>query len=395
MLAFTLEQLYRDHYDGERLSRDAYKGLSGAIDAAMARVFVAANSDPRIPQDHDARLTLLRRGLIPWLAGIDPESKNARRNKARASQIPEEARPLIDLMVEQRLLTRDVKNETGETTIEPTHEALLRQWGLLKGWLEEDFALLTTLEGVKRASGEWDANAQANAWLAHQGERLADAQNLDARPDIASKLDSLDRAYLAKCRAKEAAARAKSEQRRKEREEELSRRVVDARKLALRTTIGFIVAAALALLVGAFGIFAQREQTIADAKSIEAQIQREAAVQGETKARNNQSAALAALSNVVLPSDPLSATKLALAAWPRRHDDHLPKLRVTLAALSSAVEKTRARRILRGHADRVISVALSPDGTRVVTASRDQTARVWTPRPARPSPSLEDTLVLQ
>ena len=43
-------------------------------------------------------------------------------------------------------------------TIEPVHEALLRQWGLLQGWLAEDLGALTTLEGVKRASRDWAAN---------------------------------------------------------------------------------------------------------------------------------------------------------------------------------------------------------------------------------------------
>jgi predicted oxidoreductase (fatty acid repression mutant protein) len=32
---------------------------------------------------------------------------------------------------------------------------------------------------------------------------------------------------------------------------------------------------------------------------------------------------------------------------------------------------------LTGHADRVLAAAFSPDGTRVVTASADRTARVW------------------
>ena len=55
---------------------------------------------------------------------------------------------------------------------------------------------MTTLEGVKRAARDWDANARGDAWLAHQGQRLAEAQALDARPDIAARLDATDRAYL-------------------------------------------------------------------------------------------------------------------------------------------------------------------------------------------------------
>ena len=213
LLAFTLEQLYRDHFNGRRLTRTDYEDfgrLTGAIEAAMAQAFAAADADPRIPKDLDARRALLRRGLIPWLAGVDPETKTPRRRVARAGQIPQEARPLIDLLVAQRLLTRDVDKDSGETTIEPAHEALLRQWGLLQGWLEEDFGRLTTLEGIKRAAREWDANAKAGGWLAHQGERLAEAHALDARPDIAAKLEPTDRAYLAACRDKERAARVRA-----------------------------------------------------------------------------------------------------------------------------------------------------------------------------------------
>jgi hypothetical protein len=55
--------------------------------------------------------------------------------------------------------------ETGEVTIEPVHEALLRQWGLLQGWLAEDAGLLGVLEGVKRASRDWPANNKDSAWL--------------------------------------------------------------------------------------------------------------------------------------------------------------------------------------------------------------------------------------
>ena len=93
--------------------------------------------DGRAIRDRDARLALLRRGLIPWLAGIDPDSGSPRRQKARISEIPEEARALIYLLVEQRLLSTDVAEDTRERTIEPAHESLLRQWGSLQGWLQD------------------------------------------------------------------------------------------------------------------------------------------------------------------------------------------------------------------------------------------------------------------
>ena len=108
LLAFTLEQLFLDYRRSRALRLKNYEdfgGLKGAIDAAVERAF-AANSDP---QDRKAREALLRRGLIPWLAGIDPDSKSTRRNIAQRSEIPEEARPLIDLLVEERLLTTNIQ----------------------------------------------------------------------------------------------------------------------------------------------------------------------------------------------------------------------------------------------------------------------------------------------
>src|SRR5262249_11312058 len=108
-----------------------------------------------IPSDLAARHALLRRGLIPWIAGIDSETGSPYRRVARLSQIPGEARPLLKLLVEQRLLTTDGAKESDEPTIEPAHEALLRQWKLLHEWLKEDSAALTMLESLKRAAHTW------------------------------------------------------------------------------------------------------------------------------------------------------------------------------------------------------------------------------------------------
>src|SRR5204862_558459 len=117
--------------------------------------FKVADADPTIPRDREARLALLRRGLIPWLAGIDPDTGAPRRRLARLSEIPAEARPIIDQLVAQRLLSTDVAKDTGETTIEPAHEALLRQWSQLQGWLKEDAVLLSVIDGIKRAARDW------------------------------------------------------------------------------------------------------------------------------------------------------------------------------------------------------------------------------------------------
>ena len=199
LLAFTLERLYREQGGDGDLKLSEYEELGrvrGSIEAAVEQVLKAAEADPKIPRDRAARLALLRRGCIPWLAGVDPDTGSPRRRVARQSEIPAESRPLIDLLVEQRLLSTDVSKETGEVTIEPVHEALLRQWGTLQGWLDEDAGLLGVLEGVKRASRDWSANDKDDGWLTHGSGRLEDAEGLKQRADLAALLDATDRLYL-------------------------------------------------------------------------------------------------------------------------------------------------------------------------------------------------------
>ena len=91
-----------------------------------------------------------------------------------------------------------------------------------------------------------------------------------------------------------------------------------------------------------------------------------------------ESVALTVLANIEAERRPVNAAKLALAAWPRDGDDAAtPKLPETLDVLGRIVRHLRERRMLRGHSDPVMSAVLSQDGTRVVTCSRDVTARIW------------------
>ena len=212
LLAFTMERLYGEYHAGGHLRLAHYDELGrvkGSIEAALERALKAADADPTVPKDRFARLDLLRRGLIPWLAGIDPDTGAPRRRVARLSEIPAEARSLIQHLVEQRLLATDLDRATGEATIEPAHEALLRQLSLLQGWLAEDAGLLAVLEGVKRASRDWAANGRDAAWLAHATDRLAAAERLKARLDLAAHLEPTDRDYLAACRKAESAAKSR------------------------------------------------------------------------------------------------------------------------------------------------------------------------------------------
>jgi hypothetical protein len=82
LFAFTLERLYGEYQAGGHLRLAHYDALGrvkGSIEAAVERALKAADADPAVPKDRVARLALLRRGIIPWLAGIDPDTRAPRR----------------------------------------------------------------------------------------------------------------------------------------------------------------------------------------------------------------------------------------------------------------------------------------------------------------------------
>jgi CHASE3 domain sensor protein len=260
LLAFTLERLYREESGDGDLKLSEYEDIGrvkGSIEAAVERALDAADADSRMPRDRETRLALLRRGLIPWLAGIDPDTGSPRRRIARRSEIPLESAPLIDLLVEQRLLATDTAKDTGEVTIEPAHEALLRQWGLLQRWLEDDLEALTTLEGVKRAARDWAANGGAPDWLNHTGTRLDEAEQIAQRGDLGGDLSDDARNYLKECRKQEDARQRERLKRLEAERQEQERRVKDAEALAAankrtaqRTGVGLLAALALVVLAG-------------------------------------------------------------------------------------------------------------------------------------------------
>ena len=110
LLAFTLERLYTEFGASRHLGLSDYEfgGFSGSIETTIERALRQADVNPAIPRDRVARLALLRRGFIPWLAGIDPDTGAPSRRVARVWEIPIEARPLIQHLVEQRLLATDL-----------------------------------------------------------------------------------------------------------------------------------------------------------------------------------------------------------------------------------------------------------------------------------------------
>lgn len=279
LLAFTLELLYANHGQDGRLTLSDYTalgGIRGSIEVAVERALAAADADPRIPKDRATRLALMRRAFIPWLAGTDLATNTVRRRVARLLDVPEEARPLVECLIGARLLSSDVALD-GSVTVEPAHEALLRQWGTLQGWLEEDFAGMAALAGVQRAARDWEANARDPGWLAHAAGRLEDAEASDAKESLAGFLGPRDHEYLTACRL--------AEDERRNRELEEARKLAASRAQTVRRTrIGLAVASVLFLIAAVIGFYAD--------------IKRKDALREEARARAEATRAQASLSVV-------------------------------------------------------------------------------------------------
>ena len=75
---------------------------------------------------------------------------------------------LLRTLADARLVT------TGEDSVEVAHEALIREWPLLRGWLEEDREGLRVHRHLTDAAQEWQRLGREEGEL-YRGARLAAA----------------------------------------------------------------------------------------------------------------------------------------------------------------------------------------------------------------------------
>ena len=170
----------------------------------------------------------------------------------------ERGRAVLDALVDQRLLTK------GEDSVEVAHEALLREWPRLRGWLEEDVQGRALHRHLIGAAREWDQSGHDPGEL-YRGARLTGALDWAASHD--ADLNELEREFLQAGRA--AAEREVADARRRaEREAHTSRRL----RGLLAGLAGVLV---LALVAGGLALTlrgrAERQALVADSRHLGAQ----------------------------------------------------------------------------------------------------------------------------
>ncbi len=191
LLSTALLELWRDRH-GRRLPLAAY-ARSGGVQGAVARLAEAAYVALDLEQQAEARTLLLR------LTDEDESGARVRRRVA-LSEVDAE---LVGRLADRRLLTVD------EGTVEVAHEALLREWPRLRGWLDEDVQGRRLHRRLGAAARAWQAGdgdlyrgaqlASALEWAATHGDDLNAAERafLDASRGESTRAQRRLRAVLA------------------------------------------------------------------------------------------------------------------------------------------------------------------------------------------------------
>ena len=260
LLGFALEKLYHKYGSDGDLTLEDYEAIRGSHETVQAAIFQETIDTalqepyrpPVIPIGRAEQEQGLRRAFIPFLARINPENNEPMRQVARLAELPADVHPLVERLVDARLLIRD------KDAIEVAHESLLRQWPKLRGWLIEDLDNLLLRDSIRRLADEWKKEGQRVDMLVTQGERLTKAEALLATPGYVVAADSDERAYLNACNAvqqareQEKEERAKAERIAKEHELEQAKALAEAQRQKTRNTRIWL---GVALLVLGFAVW--------------------------------------------------------------------------------------------------------------------------------------------
>src|SRR5262249_4896153 len=91
---------------------------------------------------------------------------------------------VINSFLQYRLLTLDHDLVTRGPTVEIAHEALIREWSRLRGWLTESREDLRVQRRLMAATAEWEHSNYERSFLA-SGARLAQFETLASDSDLA------------------------------------------------------------------------------------------------------------------------------------------------------------------------------------------------------------------
>jgi WD40 repeat protein/transcriptional regulator with XRE-family HTH domain len=365
---------------GRTLTLSGYLA-SGGVRGAIAETAEAVFQDQLTPQQR----AIARRIFLRLTELGESEAVADTRRRVTFDELisnPEDApalRETLTMLADARLITMD------KDTAEVAHEALIREWPTLRGWLEDDRESLRFHRHLTETAREWSASNREQGML-YRGARLAQAREWAA--EHSDEMNDLEREFID-------ASQASAEREVAEREAQRDRELEAAQKLAetekahaeeqdrgarqLRRRAVYLTGALFLAVVAALatGVVANRNSTLAEQNAAIAITAQANFARAEQQARLAISRDWAAAAVSSIGADPDRSILLALQAVSVTYSVDRTSTAEAEEALHRTLSAAQPHLALRGHASGVNDVAFSPDGTRVATASLDGTAKVW------------------
>lgn len=174
MLQYTLQALYLQRSDDDKLLVSVYRTLGG-IEGAIGK-----NAEQAISHLTEAEKASLPR-ILSLLVTLREDEKSITSRTARWSQLQNLAETaLVQAMVDSRLFVSHLQN--GEPCFSIAHEALLRRWPRATAWISEHNDSLSIKSRLQHLSQRWLSEAKHSAYLLAEGKPLKEAQSLRQNP---------------------------------------------------------------------------------------------------------------------------------------------------------------------------------------------------------------------
>jgi WD40 repeat protein len=352
LLQFALREMW-GQLDRRRMTRATYDAIGG-VEGALARR-AQAIYDTQTRKGEDQRAVMLFRRLFTRLVTLGEGAEDTRRIVGR-NELGQDAWALAqDLADQNNRLVVTSASAPDHDTAEVAHEALIRNWPTLIEWVSRDRAFQSWLRQLKPRVDEWHANPEDQGTLLRGGPLAVAEDWLGRRGD---ELSEEERTYIeASIALREAVRHQEEEALAREHARLAEIATAQARTARIqRIAMGALAGVGLLVLAMLGNVLWQQYDT----------------------ARREMLAYTSLAAQAMKDEQFDRAMRYALQGYPAPGAMPWAPFSTELEGkLAGAALSTYWLRVLRGHTGPVSTVAFSRDGKRVVTASGDNTARLW------------------
>lgn len=362
LLQYAMTELF-ERRDGRWLTVNAYNEIGGAMGALTRRATDIYNG---LDEEKQAIVRQMFLRLVTLGEGSEDTRRRVLISELFSMNVDTDIiQSILDEFGKYRLLTFDRDPITRNPTVEVAHEALIRQWQLLRSWLDANRDGLRIQRRVQSASVEWQNMGRDASFLA-SGMRLAQFEEWLKSTELV--VTSFERDYIEKS-TQEKERQEEEKRLRKEHEEALEAKSRQRLRQTLSvTTIAAVVSVVLMILAITQSAIATQSQQEAEEQAQIASTQRSVA---DNNALQAQSLAFASSAQLALGTD---NTDLAILL--ASEANQVVSNRQTLRTLAEAGYAPGTKKVL-DHSNRVNAVAYSPDGNLLLTGTQDNQLILW------------------